>query len=313
MKLIKRVFLLFSSFLFLGCVTAPAGKILKTFPHEAEISKEENLRFIFPAFVNEESKIIPGDGSIVIFPDNKIMVIDGFDPKIRNQFTAFIKELGYSKIDYLVATHFHGDHIGGFPSLMENFEIGSFYSPGAPISNYSSERVLKLLKEKNIPEYVLKEGDELEFGKVHMKVFSPNLSEEDIYNVKNNPGKTAKLINNTSLVFKLSYKDFSIMYTADVYKNREREICRKYGKELKSNLLKVSHHADFYTANSYAWLSTVQPDYGIVIDNLFINRPWGGYVIRNRFSLNNILLLYNNSAGVIMVESDGKEYSISCQ
>lgn len=300
------------SLLFTGCVSKPANIMLQTFPHKKDLdSNKEKLQILFPEFTDENGTVIDGDGYIIIFPDKKIMVVDGYYPSSAKKYSDYIKNLGYSKIDYLVASHFHGDHIGSLPQLIDDFEIGCFYSCGAPTGSSLSEELMNKINQRTINHIVLKEGDKLTFNQVSIKVYSPNLTESDIYNIKYNPGKTAKLINNSSLVFKLIYDNFSMMFTGDVYKNREKIIVKKYGKELESNLLKVAHHGDFYTTNSHTWISTVKPDYGIIISPRYAKHWWGGYLIRNRYSLHNVLLLYNDKEGTIKVESDGIEYSIS--
>lgn len=311
MKL-KNLLLIFFSFLFLSCVTKPAEKTLNKFPHKKSlISNNGSLQLFFPEFSDANGKIIEGDGSVIIFPNKQVMVIDGYFSQASTKYVSYLKSLGITKIDFLVASHFHGDHIQSLPAIIDNFEIVNFYSPGAPTNTWWSNYLLEKIQVKSINHIILKEGDELDIGEIHLKVFSPNLTEEDIYNVYYNPGKTEKLINNTSLVFKITYNKFSIMFTGDVYKNQDRKISKKYGKELKCDLLKLAHHGDFYTANSHTWISKVKPKYGIIIDSQYVTHPWWGYVIRNRYSLHNVTLLYNNKDGYISVISDGNEYTIA--
>lgn len=312
MKKIFFINLLFFILLLTSCVSKTANDILEKFPHKKKLDvNKEKIQILFPEFTDDTENVIDGDGYIIIFPDKKIMVVDGYYPSSAKKYSTYIKNLGYSKIDYLVASHFHSDHIGSLPQIVDDFEIGCFYSCGAPTSSSLSKELINKINQKNIKHVVLKEGDELSFNQISIKVYSPNLTEKDINSIKFNPGKTAKLINNSSLVFKLKYENFSIMFTGDIYKDKEKELVKKYGKELKSNLMKVAHHGDFYTTNSHNWISTIQPDYGIIISPRYVKHWWGGYIIRNRYSLHNTLLLYNDVEGTIKVESDGFDYNIS--
>lgn len=59
----------------------------------------------------------------VLLPNGKTMLIDASTSKYGEEICSFIKNLGYNKIDYLVATHPHADHIGGMNEVLNNFEI----------------------------------------------------------------------------------------------------------------------------------------------------------------------------------------------
>ena len=60
----------------------------------------------------------------------------------------FYKNLGYNKIDYLVATHPHADHIGGMNEVLNNFEIGTLYMPNAVTTTKTYEQFLSTIIEK---------------------------------------------------------------------------------------------------------------------------------------------------------------------
>ena len=305
--------------LLFGCKTPSVEKahfsVSKELPgiSQSDVSRaalsdsEAKLKIYFPQFYDEQREAFEGDGTVIILPDNKVMVLDGFVPDTAEDYIAFIKSLGISKIDYLIGTHYHNDHIGTFPDLIDNFEIGTFYSNGAPINNRGTPVLLEKLSECNINQIVLKEGDEVKFTEDCIaKIFWPTLSEQDLYDVMYNPGKTEAKINLTSLVTKIIYKDFSIMFPADIYKAGEKQLVQKYGSELQSTILKASHHGEWYTANWPEFVKTVKPDYGVIQDNRYITS-----VISRVYKKAGSSILYRLTPGYILIETNGHNYSIS--
>ena len=65
---------------------------------------------------------------ILTSPDGKIMVLDAGHPQATQYIIAALDAMGVKKIDYLVASHPHIDHIGGMAALMDRYEVGIHYS-----------------------------------------------------------------------------------------------------------------------------------------------------------------------------------------
>ncbi|MCQ2591512.1 MAG: MBL fold metallo-hydrolase [Treponema sp.] len=300
---------------FLGCITPPAEK--RTDFKDMELNPNTTLKIYFPEFdyCNPETgknEIVQGDGIVLVFPDGTTMVIDSFMSTASEKFVNFIKSLGIYKIDYLFATHYHSDHIGSMPALIANFEIGQFISNGTPFGDKASTNLIQALEKYNINQAVIMEGDVLSIGKqpltATMKIFWPTLSEKDKYDVIYNPGKTAALKNLTSLVSKLQYGDFSILFPGDVYKKGEKEIAKKYGNQLKSTVMKASHHGEWYTANHPLFVRTIKPEVAVIQDTRYIT-----HVIDNLYKSNKGKILYRLTQGYTLIETDGKNYTISEQ
>ena len=296
--------------LFFCCKTPPVQKVLlnEQFYYVGEGQNKE-LKIYFPQFYDSDGNAYGGDGTVIILPDNKILVIDGFVAAAATQYIDFIKSLNISKIDYLFATHYHGDHIGSFPQLIDNFEVGVFYSNGAPIQNAATPLLEEKIEEYGIKHIVLTQGDTLTFLEdCTAEVLWPNLSEKDKYDVMFNPGRTEAKINLTSLVTKLTYNDFSILFPGDIYHKGERELVSRYGNKLKSTVLKAAHHGEWYTANLPEFVRMVSPDYGIIQDNRYIT-----FVISNIYKKAGSKILYRLTPGYILIETDGSDYKISEQ
>ena len=70
-----------------------------------------------------------GDSTFIELGNGQTMIIDAGNPNNASQIISYIKELGYSYIDYVVATHPHSDHIGGMQAVIRTFDIGDMYMP----------------------------------------------------------------------------------------------------------------------------------------------------------------------------------------
>lgn len=302
----KFSFILFSLFLFFfSCKTTQIEQSNLNENYSVINSSRNNFKIYFPQFYDDNDNAILGDGILIIFPNHQTMVIDGFKPIASDQYINFLKNHGVTKIDYLVATHYHSDHIGTFVDLLSSFDVGTLLINGAPTQNYYALLLEDFLSENPVKTEILKEGDSFSIADIKLDVLWPTLSENDIYNIRNNPGRTEKLINLSSLVFKLTYKDFSILFTGDIYQEGDKKLVKKYGTSLKSTILKVPHHGEWYTANSPKFAKTVNADYGVIQDNRYITS-----VIKNRYKKAGTKLLYRLQPGYIFIETDGIGYDI---
>lgn len=283
------------------------------------IYSDQEIKIYIPSFITYDSakqaeRMVWGDGMIIILPDNKIMMVDCFDGEGQNQLIDFMKSLGITKIDYFFATHNHMDHIGSVPGLLNNFSIEHYYWNGVHFNTSGDKYVSQCLENKKVETTVLKEGDSIilcEDPLCKVDVFWPNLTEQDIYDAYYNPGKTERLKNNTSLVFKFTYGDFSILFTGDLYKQGDKILTEKYGSQLKSTVLKSPHHGEFYTSNSPAFVQTVSPEIGVIQDDQYLRLPISKLVISKIYKKAGAKLLYRHSAGYILITSNGSDYSVS--
>ena len=274
--------------------------------HNAEIDTKATVRIYFPELYNNKDDVYIGDGIVIILPDGKTIVIDGFETTASEQYEQFIRGLGISKIDYLIGSHWHIDHIGTFSYLIEKFPVGAFYSCGARTSRPTTTELDIALKNKNIPEYVLKEGDKLSFNKdTFIEILWPNLSDDELTDVLKANRARNYLINDSSLVFKFNYHNFSALFTGDVYIKSTDELVKKYGNRLKANILKVPHHGDVKKTNKQNFINAVSAEYAFIQDNRYITDE-----LLSRYTEAGTKILYLLHPGYYKVETDGKNYNI---
>ena len=193
-----------------------------------------------------------GDCEFIQLPDGKCMLIDAGVSDSASKIAAKISELGYEKIDYLIATHPHADHIGGMKRIVDSFEIGEIYMPKALTDTKTFENLLLAISDKGLSINTAKAGKVL--------YDSDDLKIEFLAPVSD----TYKDLNNYSAVIRLQYGNTVFLFTGDAEELAEGEMLNAYSKSaLKADVLKVGHHGS-NTASSADFINAVMPKYAVI-------------------------------------------------
>jgi competence protein ComEC len=91
-----------------------------------------------------------GDSILLQLPNSQTMLIDAGPNEAGSTVVSYLQKQGIKKIDYLVATHPHADHIGGMDAVIQAFEIGKVYMPRVTTTTESFESVLRSLQAKGL-------------------------------------------------------------------------------------------------------------------------------------------------------------------
>ena len=182
--------------------------------------------------------------------DGTFVLIDSGDIEHRDAIVALLKKYKVKSLSKVVITHPHADHLGGMNAIFKNFKVEAIYDDGMPSGTASYKNYLKAIKANQIPYKALKAGDALSFfDGVTYKVLGP------VKVIKDQKGNSD--FNNNSIVGRLSYGNFSMMFTGDAEKEEEASILANKGV-LKSDVLKVGHHGS-RTSTSPEFLKAVAP------------------------------------------------------
>lgn len=148
----------------------------------------------------------------------------------------YLLDRGIRLIDYMIISHFDTDHVGGLLTVMEEFKVNTviFSRQGEVSENY--KRFTNIVKEKSIKAIVVEKGDRFKVdNNLYFDILWPNNSNIVMENE----------LNNNSIVCKMIYKKFSILFTGDIEQVAERQILNEYRNNLQilnSTILKVAHH-----------------------------------------------------------------------
>ena len=192
-----------------------------------------------------------GDSIFTIFPDGKTMLVDGSTQEGSDEVLKFLGAFNISKIDYVVATHPHEDHIGGLDECINTYAVGQVFMPDITHTTASFERVLDAIEAQNLLIDVPKPGEYIigdtksEFS---VQCLAPNREKYDD-------------MNNYSIVLRLVYGDRAILLTGDAEEFSEKEML-KAGYELSADVLKLGHHGSS-TSSSQKFVEQVSPKYAI--------------------------------------------------
>ena len=223
-------------------------------------------------------------------PSGKTMLIDAGNNADATMVTSYIRNLGITKIDVLIGTHPHEDHIGGMDAVINEFDIGTIILPDVTTTTLTFQDVLTAIETKGYSITRPVSGTTSTLGSVSYTILSPN---NTYYSD----------LNNYSVCLRMVYANTSFLFMGDADTMVENEILGK-GYTVNATLLKVSHHGSD-TATSLNFLNAVAPKYAVIsvgTGNSY-SHP-AATTIANLFA--KVVTIYRtDQAGTIIATSDG--------
>ena len=186
--------------------------------------------------------------SILVMNEGETMLIDAGNNEDGEMLVQNLKILGITRIDYLIATHPHEDHIGGLDNIIQNFEIGTIYMPKVQTNTKTFEDVLDAVKEKELTISTPKVKDTFRVGQTECQVLAVD--------------NKAKNLNLASIVIQMEFDNMTYLFTGDAEKEVEEKILKE-NKDIKANILKVGHHGSD-TSSSEKFIQAVRPEVSII-------------------------------------------------
>ena len=256
MKKKNKTFFMLAILMILSLIISGCGVV--TQPPESE----QNLQIVETEIPLTESNIVKseppitihyldvgqGDSTLIVIGD-KTMLIDAAESKQAPKIIKYIEDQGIKKIDYLVGTHPHADHIGGMAQIIKKFNIGEIYMPRVAHTTKTFEELIDTIAEKDYSVSSPKPGDILKIGEAEVVFLAPEKYDE------NN-------LNNCSLVFRIEVNEFGFIFMGDAETPIETEIINSK-REINSNVIKIGHHGA-NNATSENFIKTVNPDIAII-------------------------------------------------
>ena len=240
-----------------------------------------------------------GQGDCILIEDGtSAMLIDAGNPENGPDIVSYIKKLGISKLDFVIATHPHADHIGGMADVINAFDIGRIIMPKVEHTTRTFENLLLTIRNKGLKITAPVPGTEYRLGNTSFTILAPNSS-------------SYKNLNDYSVVVRLTYGSTSFLFTGDAEQTSEKEILAK-GYNIKSDVLKVGHHGS-KTSTTTRFLDAVSPRYAVIC--VGANNQYGHPAPEtlSKLAERGIKVYRIDEAGTIIATSDGKSISFNKQ
>lgn len=255
--------------------------------------------------------------AILIQTDSENILVDTSDVDERDKLIRELYKADVSKIDKIILTHPHADHIGNAAYLIKlgTVSVNSVYDNGVVSTSKYYVNYLAECKNRNVIHNTLKSGDKIPLDDgAYLEIFSPTVETVSLVNGGNK--KTDP--NNESIVGRLVYKNFSMLFTGDAEHIAEAEILKR-GATVKSKILKAGHHGAA-SANSLNFVKAVNPEYVLISAGTPTNKRGGNTYGHPRAEALNAFLgagvKYENifctaQNGTVTVDTDGETFSVT--
>jgi competence protein ComEC len=199
-----------------------------------------------------------GDAVAIRTPAGRWLLVDAgpadddFDAG-RRRVLPWLRAHGARRIEALVLTHPHVDHVGGAPAVLREIPVGRLIDPGLAFGTPMYQSVLSAAHARHVPWNAARQGRTLRIDGVELQFLWPTA---DVLDAPEDP-------NDISAVMQLRYGSFSALLTGDAPASVEHVLVSRYGEGLRSQLVKAGHHGS-RTATSEEWLQAVHPSLVVI-------------------------------------------------
>lgn len=282
-----------------------------------------------------------GDGALLQYgsgKSSKFALIDagpqttqllgGKTVNVSQRVHNYLKKYKVRRLEFVIMTHPHKDHIGGFISILQDrsISVGTVYATQQPVYNhypgdddyYSTKTyraVNQLIEERGIPVVVPQMKSSIYLGKAKLTFYSPGRSN---FKYGREVDYNSRQINKFSLVCRITYGKNSFLMTGDTQQESEYDMINKK-LNLKSQVLKVPHHGyedvrnkdakGKFSSNHKKFFDKVKPAISIISNGYRNKDKVPSSLITRELSKSNIYTTGDN--GNIIVTSNGSKLSVS--
>ena len=188
--------------------------------------------------------------SVLIQSGEYNMLVDAGNNADAELVMHYLRNAGVTRLDYLIATHGHEDHIGSLDTVIYYFSVGELFMPRQSHDTDSYQDVLSAIEDRNIQVTVPEFNEVRSLGEAKFVFVSPDMD------------KNYKRLNDSSIGIRITNGTHSFLMCGDAGKELEKSMIES-NIYLRSNVLKINHHGGDDTT-SEAFLDAVAPEFVVI-------------------------------------------------
>ncbi len=235
-----------------------------------------------------------GDAILVQCDGNNLLIDAGPENAGMTVHDYLIDKANITRIDYVIATHEHDDHLGGMPEALSGLVVGNVYSGTSIPLRYWLETIIPKLKEKTLTVLKPTEGESFELGEAKVTFLATMTN--------------AEIPNDRCLTVRIDYGDNSALLMADLERDGENWLL-EHETQLKADVLKVGHHGG-NTSTGEKFLRAVDPQIAVISVGTGNKHGHPHEEILNLLKKYNVTIYRTDLFGTIVLTSDKSIWSV---
>ena len=243
-----------------------------------------------------------GDSSVMVTPNGRVVLVDAGPTGAADGLVADLRALGVERINMAIMSHAHADHIGGYPTILDHFEVMRYGDPGFVHTSEMYHNLLARLETDGIPSYQLVRGQVIRMDDdIEITVLAP--SESHLTGTRSD-------CNANSAVLLLAYGEVQILFSGDSEEATEQEL-------VASNVLpdievlKVAHHGGAYSTFE-SFLAVTQPEIAVI--SVGAGNQYGHPDEETVIRLEVFGTVYRTDLlGTVVIRTDGEQIAIQTE
>lgn len=275
---------------------------------------------------------IEGDSILIISPAGKSVLIDAGDAGKGKVVLEALKRYKVERLDYFIATHPHPDHMGGADEVLKGIKVANMIDNGVDLSTpapavpakpakgkaAASPPPPKKSKTKTVNDFFDEYRDALKLSGAQYEKAQPGkkydlgggailtvLGPSEPFFNKDQMKAGGNDTNANSIVLRLDYGDFSMLFMGDVESQTEERMLNKKDLDLKVKLIKIGHHGSKY-ATSESFLKSVQPEAAVISDGAWNRYGHPAQSVLDRLKAANAKVYRTDLQGEVTITTKGK-------